>query len=65
MGITTKQLKRCDLFQATGRIDIYTAPHLAEVFDAITEAKRFNIILDMSEVEFISSAGLRALINAQ
>ena len=65
MEITTKQFKRCDLVKATGRIDSYTAPQLAEVFDAITEADRFNIIFDMSGVEFTSSAGLRVLINTQ
>ena len=55
MEITTKQLKRCDLVKATSRIDS----------DTITEADRYNIVLDMSEVEFISSAGVRVLINTQ
>ena len=65
MEITTKQLKRCDLVKATSRIDSYTAPRLAESLDTITEADRYNIVLDMSEVEFISSAGVRVLINTQ
>ena len=65
MEVTTKQFKRSDLVKATGRIDSQTAPQLAEVFDALTEADRFRIVFDMSEVEFLSSAGLRVLINAQ
>ncbi len=65
MEITTKQLKRCDLVKATNRIDSNTAPQLAEAFDAINSADRFRIALDMGEVEFISSAGLRVLINVQ
>jgi anti-sigma B factor antagonist len=65
MEVTTKQFKRSDLVKATGRIDSQTAPQLAEVFDALTEADRFRIVFDMSGVEFLSSAGLRVLINVQ
>jgi anti-sigma B factor antagonist len=65
MEVTTKQFKRSDLVKATGRIDSQTAPQLAEVFDALTEADRFKIVFDMSDVEFLSSAGLRVLINVQ
>jgi anti-sigma B factor antagonist len=65
MEVTTKQFKRSDLVKATGRIDSQTAPQLAEFFDAITEADRFKIVFDMSDVEFLSSAGLRVLINVQ
>ncbi len=65
MEITTKQFKHCDLVQATGRIDSHTAPQLAEAFDVINEANRFNIVFDMSGVDFVSSAGLRVMINVQ
>ena len=65
MEVTTKQFKRCDLVTATGRIDSLTAPRLAEEFDAINEAGRFRIVFDMSEVDFISSAGLRVMIRTQ
>jgi anti-sigma B factor antagonist len=65
MEVTTKQFKRCDLVEVTGRIDSQTAPQLAEAFNAINEADRFRIVFDMSGVDFISSAGLRVLINVQ
>jgi anti-sigma B factor antagonist len=65
MEITTKQFKRCDLVKATGRIDSNTSPKLAETFDAIMKADRFRIVFDASGVDFISSAGLRVLINVQ
>jgi anti-sigma B factor antagonist len=65
MEVTTKQFKRCDLVKATGRIDSNTAPQLAEAFDAIHKADHFKIVFDMSEVDFISSAGLRVLISTQ
>jgi len=65
MEITTKQFKHCDLVKATGRIDSHTAPQLAEALDVINEAARFNIVFDMSSVGFVSSAGLRVMINVQ
>jgi len=65
MEVTTNEFKRCDLVGATGRVDSQTAPQLAEAFDAINEANRFKIVFDMSGLDFISSAGLRVLINVQ
>jgi anti-sigma B factor antagonist len=65
LEITTSQFKRCDLVKATGRIDSHSAPQLADTFNAINEAGRFKIVFDMSGVEYISSAGLRVMINVQ
>ena len=65
MEVTTKQFKRCDLVKAVGRVDSSTAPQLAEALDAINAADRFKIVLDLSEVGFISSAGLRVMISVQ
>ena len=62
---TTNQFKRCDLVRATGRVDSHTAAQLADAFDAINEAGRFKIVFDMSGVDYISSAGLRVMINVQ
>ncbi len=65
LEITTEQLKRCDMIKATGRIDGQSAPKLAEAFHALIDAGRFRIVFDMGGVEFLSSAGLHALIDAQ
>jgi anti-sigma B factor antagonist len=65
MEVSTKQFKRCDLVKATGRIDSATAPKLEEAFGAINEAGRFRIVFDLSDVDFISSAGLRVMISVQ
>ena len=65
MELTTEQLKRCDLVEAAGRIDSQAAPQLAEALNTINEAGRFKIVFDMSGVDFMSSAGLRVLIDVQ
>lgn len=65
MEIENTQYKHCDLIKITGRVDSSTAPKLAEAIEKITEAGRFKIVIEMSQVEFMSSAGLRVLISAQ
>ena len=62
MEIRTKNLKRVDVVELGGRIDSNTAAHLEEAFKAITDARRFRIVVDMKGLEYISSRGLRALI---
>lgn len=65
MEVTTIQYKHCDLIKAKGRVDSATATQLSEALDAVTNDGRFKIVLDMSEVEYMSSAGLRVLIGTQ
>ncbi|MGC8878333.1 MAG: STAS domain-containing protein [Anaerolineae bacterium] len=65
MNLITSQHKRCDLIKVSGRLDNTSAPRLGDALNTIIAAGRFNIVLDMSGVEYISSAGLRVLIDAQ
>jgi len=65
MQIESTMYKRCDLIKLQGRLDSASAPKLAEVIDLITDEGRYKIVLDMEELSFVSSAGLRVLINAQ
>lgn len=65
MEITTSQFKHCDLITVTGRVDSSTAPQFAEALNAIMSEGRYKIVFDLDKVDFLSSAGLRVLINAQ
>jgi anti-sigma B factor antagonist len=65
MEVNTTQYKRCDLVTANGRIDSYTAPELEKVFNEITEAGRFKIVFDLSDVTFVSSKGWWVMIDSQ
>ena len=65
MNVTTTLFKHCDLIKVSGRIDRYTAPQFIEAFKSITDTPRFKIVCDMSEVNYMSSAGMRVLITNQ
>jgi anti-sigma B factor antagonist len=65
MEITTTTYKNCDLVQVSGRVDSFTAPNLSDTMRSVTDAGRYKIALDMSGVAYVSSAGLRVLIDTQ
>jgi anti-sigma B factor antagonist len=65
MEIAINRLKRCALVAPNGRVDSATAPSLQAALDEVTEEGNFKLVLDMANVDFISSAGLWVLVNAQ
>ena len=65
MEIKTIQFKHCVLVEIEGRIDSATAPRFSEELKKITDEETFHIVLDMSKVQFLSSAGLWVLVNTQ
>lgn len=65
MEVTSQQFRRCSMVKAGGRIDAATTPQLQEAFDALTGDGQYRLVFDMSDVEFISSVGLRALVTTR
>lgn len=65
MEITSKEFKHCHLLTVDGRIDSATAPQFGQKLDALVAEGVFKIVIDMSKLEFMSSAGFRALLAAQ
>ncbi len=65
MEIKTQQFKRCDLLSIKGKVDSFTAPDLTKAIEALNTENRFKIILDLSKLEYMSSAGFRALLLGQ
>ena len=64
MNIQTSELKRVTLFEITGRIDSTNANELGEALNTAIDSGRTQIVLDLSNVEYMSSAGLRELVAA-
>lgn len=52
------------LIAAEGRLDTENAPRLGRAFDEALNQGFANIVLDLSGVEYMSSAGLRELVRA-
>lgn len=63
MEIVSQHFKHCDVVKVIGRLDSATSPALIDELNKITEENRFKIVMDFSELSFISSAGLRVLIS--
>lgn len=65
MEITAQQNKDVELIAVQGRLDSIEAPRLAEALEQARRAGRYTIVVDMSQLEYMSSAGFRALAEAQ
>ncbi len=64
MKIETRELKRVSVVKVTGRVDSLTAPDLDKTLENLLAMDRSQIVVDLQEVEYMSSAGLRALVAA-
>ena len=65
MEITVQEFKHCDMITLKGRVDSATAPQLAQALEAANEAGKYKLVVNMSDLEYMSSAGFRALLAAQ
>ena len=65
MEITNQQFKHCQMLSIKGKVDSYTAPDLTKAIDKLNNEGHFKIILDLSGLEYMSSAGFRALLVGQ
>lgn len=64
LQITVESMKRVDLVTVNGRIDSHEAPKLDASLKEIMDDGRHNLVLELNNVSFMSSAGLRALVSA-
>ncbi len=65
MEVLINQYKHCDVIRLTGRLDSESAPQFADAIETSMNNGRFKLVIDMSKLTFLSSAGLRVLINGQ
>lgn len=64
LDINVQSFKRVDLITVSGRVDSGTAPELEETLEERIGEGRYNLVLDLSDVNYLSSAGLRTLVSA-
>ena len=64
MEIKAETMKRCELLSVSGRVDSSTAPELEKVLLGLIQSGQKNIVVNLKDTDFISSAGLKALLSA-
>jgi anti-anti-sigma factor len=65
MEINTQAMKRCELVTVSGRVDSSTAADLEKALLGLVQMGQKNIVVNLRDTSFISSAGLKALLSAQ
>jgi anti-sigma B factor antagonist len=65
MEITTREINGVELITVSGRVDSVEASGLAKALDAASRRGKHKLVVDMSGLEYMSSAGFRALGDAQ
>ncbi len=65
MDIEHRQLHRADVLHVTGRIDAASSRQLQQAVEQLFREGRCRLVLDFARLEYISSPGLRVLIEAR
>jgi anti-sigma B factor antagonist len=65
MEITAQEFKHCDMITVKGRVDSATAPQLTQALEAANDGGKYKLVVNMKDLEYMSSAGFRALLAAQ
>lgn len=65
MEISTQEFKDVELIAIIGRVDSVQAERLSNALESASRRGKYKIVVDMSQVEYMSSAGFRALGDAQ
>ncbi|SOJ52604.1 Anti-sigma-F factor antagonist RsfB [Mycobacterium simulans] len=63
-GIEERQVDRAVVLTVSGEVDMLTAPQLEAAIDTALAAKPLTLIVDLSKVEFLASAGISVLVAA-
>lgn len=64
MQLTTRELPRVTIVAIAGRVDHDTSGQLAQALNELLRARKHNIVVDLSDTDYISSGGLKALLLA-
>ena len=63
MQVTLEERGMVTIASITGSLDAMTSPQLTEFFTRQLADGRFNLVADLTGLDYTSSAGLRVLLN--
>lgn len=64
-NVTSETKNNVTVIGVQGRVDGLTAPQLDDALQDAIKAKHYKIVTDLSDTDFMSSAGMRALLKAR
>jgi anti-sigma B factor antagonist len=64
LSIETDNRQSISVMKVKGRVDSETAPELDDALTKLLQGNRNKIVLNLQDVNYISSAGLRAMVKA-
>lgn len=64
MDVTLSEMRRVTLLEVSGRVDSTNASQLGETLMSQIDAGRYQLVIDLSSVSYMSSAGLREMVAA-
>jgi anti-sigma B factor antagonist len=64
LNIQTSQHENVLLVEASGRIDSSNANQFGEALNNVADGGHLQVVLDLSGVDYMSSAGLREIVSA-
>jgi anti-sigma B factor antagonist len=65
LGVSRESVGGATVVSVRGEVDVYSAPALSENLSQLLEDGRTAIVVDLTEVAFLDSTGLGALIGAR
>jgi anti-anti-sigma factor len=65
MEIKVQALDHCDVISVSGQLERSSTAQLTEVLETSNKRGKYNLIIELSQVKYISSMGFRALLMAQ
>jgi anti-sigma B factor antagonist len=64
LDISVRSFKRVQLIHIAGRVDSNTAPEMDQTLKELMKKGNYNLVVELSGINYLSSAGLRALVSA-
>lgn len=64
LTLTTTQIEEVPVVTAIGELDVMTAPRLLTAIRGVLDSGRGVVVVDLSGISFLSSAGLGVLVDA-
>lgn len=64
MDVATRKLQDATVVEVSGELDVFTAPDFEQALQELISAGDTQLVLDLTNVEFLDSTGLGVIVKA-